>query len=129
MVSSNGGETPSYITSNGTLYICDDYFNPIKISEEVVDVSGGYLRGMYVKKDGSLMSWGRNDCGQLGNGTVTAFSKSTSPQQAVKVMDDVTKVSTSWSYSLAIKMMVVFGDGVTTVMVISILKPVILKRK
>ena len=103
LVSSNGGETPSYITSNGTLYICDDYFNPIKISEEVVDVSGGYLRGMYVKKDGSLMSWGRNDCGQLGNGTVTAFSKSTSPQQAVKVMDDVTKVSTSWSYSLAIK--------------------------
>lgn len=103
LVSSNGEETPSYITSNGTLYICDDYFNPIKISEEVVDVSGGYLRGMYVKKDGSLMSWGRNDCGQLGNGTVTAFSKSTSPQQAVKVMDDVTKVSTSWSYSLAIK--------------------------
>lgn len=50
-----------------------------------------------VGEDGSLWTWGRNDCGQLGNGTT---EDSAIP---VKVMDDVVSVACGDNFTAAIK--------------------------
>jgi alpha-tubulin suppressor-like RCC1 family protein len=36
-------------------------------------VSAGNGHGMALKTDGTLWAWGRNDCGQLGNGTISVY--------------------------------------------------------
>lgn len=38
---------------------------------EVSDIALGDGHAVVLKTDGSVMSWGRNDCGQLGDGTLT----------------------------------------------------------
>jgi len=82
---------------------------PVKIMEDVVQVSAGGHYAAAVKSDGSLWTWGENRYGQLGDGTVTYYdnvhyklidNNKLSPQ---KIMDDVVQVSTGSNKTMAIK--------------------------
>ncbi len=87
---------------------------PVKVMDDVAAVSVSLYHTAAIKTDGSLWTWGLNDCGQLGNGrkgngTVTQeyvdydynydedFQSVVQPiqTQPVKVMDGVRAVSTS----------------------------------
>ena len=58
---------------------------PIKIMDDVVQISAQNETSMAVRADGSLWAWGQNDEGQLGNGS-TCY---TGVRQPVKIMDNV----------------------------------------
>lgn len=60
-------------------------------------LSVGSYHVMAIKADGSLWAWGRNDCGQLGDGTKERR------QSPVKVMENVRSVSTGENNTMAIK--------------------------
>ena len=70
---------------------------PIKIMDDVAAVSAGSGHTAAIKTDGSLWTWGRNDDGQLGDGTTEG--KST----PIKIMDNVATVSAESDYTAAIK--------------------------
>lgn len=57
------------------------------VSGDVVAVSSGYMHHALLKRDGSLWMWGRQLCGEFGNGSTTASA------QPIKVMDGVKQVS------------------------------------
>ena len=57
------------------------------VSSDVVAASSGYMHHALLKRDGSLWMWGRQLCGEFGNGSTTASA------QPVKVMDGVRSVS------------------------------------
>ena len=42
---------------------------PLKVLENVTSVTAGDYSAYAITSDGSLWSWGRNDYGQLGDGT------------------------------------------------------------
>jgi len=81
--------------------------NPVKIMDDVIQVCAGYSNTMAIKSDGTLWAWGRNDDGQLGDGTKET---KVSP---VKIMDDVVQVSTNsnWYSSIYTYTMAVKKDG------------------
>lgn len=91
---------PTFIKSDKTLWICNDYLVPSKVTESVIDVEGSECRGMYIKEDGSLWSWGNNNYGQRGDGFID--EKRTTAKEAVKVMDNVRQISITHDYSLAL---------------------------
>lgn len=64
------------ITRNGWQFVLSD----------VVTASGNLWNGAAVCSDGSLWTWGKNDGGQLGNGTVSKDGTDTPPQH---IMDGV----------------------------------------
>lgn len=77
---------------------------PVKVLDNVASVSCGEPNGRdkaghtaVIKTDGSLWTWGRNNYGQLGNGTTTDSSV------PVKVMDDVVAVTCGMACTAAIK--------------------------
>lgn len=57
------------------------------VAGDVVAVSSGYTHHALIKRDGSLWMWGRQLCGEFGNGSREASAK------PVKVMDGVRQVS------------------------------------
>ncbi len=63
----------------------------------VTDVATGYGHSLFVKDDGTLWSIGRNDYGQLGEGTNT--NRST----PIQIMSDVQSVSAGSIHSLILK--------------------------
>ena len=65
-------------------------------------VSGGGWHSLALKGDGTVWAWGRNDWGQLGDGT---DSNRLTPVQ-VSGLDGMVSVSAGYGYSLAVK-----GDG------------------
>ncbi len=91
---------------------------PVKVLDNVVSVSCGDPNGIdksghtaAIKTDGSLWTWGRNNCGQLGNGTTTDSSV------PVKVMDDVAAVHCGEACTVAIKTdgsLWAWGDPIVT---------------
>lgn len=70
--------------------------NADAIMDEVADISAGVGFYAVVKKDGSLWTWGRNDCGQLGDGTHTNRSN------PVKILEDVIQVSLGARHGAAV---------------------------
>lgn len=60
---------------NGTTYLGDNPANPI------IDVVAGYRATYALAADGTVYAWGRNNVGQLGDGTTT---DRTSPVRVVK---------------------------------------------
>ena len=70
---------------------------PVKVLDNAAAVSCGGDCTAAIKTDGTLWMWGRNDYGQLGNGTETDSST------PVKVLDNVAAVSCGSSTNAAIK--------------------------
>lgn len=78
---------------------------PVKVLDHVVAVSCGNYHTAAVRSDGSLWMWGRNECGQLGNGgDGNAETEHGRPYQDVpaKVMDHVVAVSCGNYHTAAI---------------------------
>ena len=71
-------------------------FNLYNVSPVVKIEAGGY-HSFAIKEDGTLLGWGKNDFGQLGDGTTTQRSI------PVQIMNDVIAVSAGGNHSLAIK--------------------------
>jgi len=69
----------------------------IFVNGEVTAVSSGLMHHALLKKDGSLWMWGRQLCGEFGNGSLAA---SATP---VKVLDGVKSVSCGWQNTAIIK--------------------------
>ncbi|MCL2377051.1 MAG: stalk domain-containing protein [Defluviitaleaceae bacterium] len=69
---------------------------PIRIMEGIVDIAAGIDFSLAVNTNGELFAWGRNDIGQLGDGTRT--NRAT----PVKIMDDVVFVDAGGFTSIAI---------------------------
>lgn len=70
--------------------------NADAIMDDVADISAGVGFYAVVKKDGSLWTWGRNDCGQLGDGTHTNQSN------PVRILEDVIQVSLGARHGAAV---------------------------
>ena len=70
---------------------------PVKIMDNVATISAGGYVVMAVKTDGTLWSWGWNDSGELGDGTL---EKRYTPR---KIMDNVATVSVGGDHVLAVK--------------------------
>ncbi len=106
MLGNGGGNTKGGWNGKGSL--SDDIVVvqsvPVKVLDNVASVSCGESNGIdkaghtaAIKTDGSLWTWGRNNYGQLGNGTTADSSV------PVKVMDDVAAVSCGEACTVAIK--------------------------
>ena len=50
---------------------CVDIPAPLNGLSNVVQIAGGYQHGLALLDDGTVMSWGENGAGQLGDGTTT----------------------------------------------------------
>lgn len=90
-----------------------DYNDEFSISSEVYDESTSYRlfaasktidikAGMYhtiaLKEDGSVWAWGKNDYGQLGNGT----NENSSIPVQVQIDEEVTTMSAGYEHSLLV---------------------------
>ncbi|MBA9084618.1 alpha-tubulin suppressor-like RCC1 family protein [Fontibacillus solani] len=73
---------------------------PIKIAglENIIQIDMSYLHGAALRNDGTVWTWGFNESGRLGDGSVVDRS---SPQQ-VQGLTEVIKVSASYAHSLAL---------------------------
>jgi alpha-tubulin suppressor-like RCC1 family protein len=69
------------------------------IENEAVQIAAGYSHSLALKEDGSVWAWGRNDYGQLGDGTTT--NKSSLVQ--VSGLSQVTRIAAGDYHSLALK--------------------------
>lgn len=72
---------------------------PVKIMDDVMCVSLGFLHSAAVTYDGSLYTWGCNRNGQLGNGK---SGESEIEAEPVKIMDNVRYVSVGDEHSAAV---------------------------
>ncbi len=61
-------------TTNRSLPVSVDVSGALK-NKTVVSVAAGYNHALVICSDGTLISWGNNDYGQLGNGTTTYSSR------------------------------------------------------
>lgn len=128
LVSANHDELPFFIKSDNTLWKCDNNIDPsslnyeyglnydmpafpfcyevrlIKVADSVKYITGGSSRGMYIKEDGSLWSWGEQD-NVIGISNIMNRMKHTTVYNAGKIMDDVKSVSlnNSAGYCLILK--------------------------
>lgn len=60
-------------------------------------LSSGDNAAFFIKEDGTLWGWGKNESGAVGNGTTEPCPT------PVKILDDVVSVETHWACSIAIK--------------------------
>ena len=56
---------------------------PVKIMDDVISISAGMSHNLAIKNDGTLLAWGANTLGQLGDGTLESKSV------PIKIMDGV----------------------------------------
>ena len=84
--------------------VCYDMYQekPRKVLEDVVSVSCGRCHAAAIKKDGTLWTWGLNDCGQLGRkvSDIGGFDNDLVP---TKMMEDVAMVSCGAHHTAALK--------------------------
>jgi hypothetical protein len=68
-----GGDDDGQAGTGGATNACKCVDHPVPIPgvSNAVAIAAGVYGGSAVLADGTIMNWGRNDYGQLGNGTVT----------------------------------------------------------
>lgn len=88
------------VTSDGSMY---DLHSGTYIQDNlrcITSVSGNPSRHVLaLKKDGTVLGWGNNDLGQLGNGT---NENSQYPKQ-VLYLNDIIEISANYDFNLALK--------------------------
>ena len=110
-----GSNHTAVIKNDNTLYMWGDNYlgelgngksgkyeysdTPVKIMDDVICVSLGFLHSAAVTTDGSLYTWGCNRNGQLGNGK---SGESEIEAEPVKIMENVQYVSVGDEHSAAI---------------------------
>ncbi|WP_218154710.1 hypothetical protein [Paenibacillus sp. UNC496MF] len=84
--------------------------NPIQVKNDsglafdsVIAISAGREHYLALKSDGTVWAWGRNDSGQLGDGTVSDFYYYHYTPSQVKGLDSVVAVAAGGLFSLALK--------------------------
>jgi alpha-tubulin suppressor-like RCC1 family protein len=79
---------------------CDNNYLPTKLSTDVkfADISSLYEHILALSKDGKVYAWGRNNYGQLGDGTT---STKYSPE-LIDINDTIIQVSAGEYHSLAL---------------------------
>ncbi len=91
---------------NGKTCIDDSaYDKPVKILDNVADISMGEYHVLALKTDGTLWAWGGNEYGQVGNGENGDLSEMTVDcvvTEPVKIMEHVASIQTCEWESLAI---------------------------
>lgn len=68
------------------------------IDDDVQSVSSGYMHHALIKRDGSLWMWGRQYCGEFGNGSTAASA------EPIKIMDGVKYVSCGLQNTAIVKL-------------------------
>ncbi len=82
------GRRLTYANADDGSYSFSTINNPNRfVDGDVIAVSSGYTHHAVIKHDGSLWMWGRQLCGEFGNGTYEASV------QPIKVMDGVKSVA------------------------------------
>ena len=72
----------------------------VTISTNVKSMCDGSWHQGIIKNDNSLWMWGRNACGQIGNGKTDSYEGQLTP---VKVLDDVKEASLGSRHTVALK--------------------------
>ena len=89
---------------NGTGAIGDKSLVPVRVNgvSDAVAISAGGVHSCALLQNGNISCWGRNDYGQLGNGTGgTEYDRSSVPV-AVEGIEDATAISAGGGHSCAI---------------------------
>jgi len=101
------GATHSLVLMDGqvwfTGYSVDSYALGLSLVEEldgVVAVSANDCYSLALKADGTVWAWGKNSCGQLGNGT--DYTDDPVPQR-VYGLEEIVAISAGSSHALALK--------------------------
>ncbi len=89
-------ETHTFTFSDGSQGSNEACFTPVKIMSNVKKVSG-INHITVIKDDNSLWTWGRNNSGELGDGTTI------SRYTMEKVLDDVADVTSYLGFTIALK--------------------------
>ena len=84
---------------------------PVEVSDlegaEVKAISGGQLHSLALKDDGTVLAWGLNQDGQLGDGTTTDSSSTPvqvkDPNDPSGYLTSVSVIAAGSSHSLALK--------------------------
>lgn len=92
-----GTNTCGLLAINSTTTVCS-FVQEITSSTNWTRSTNGYCHNAGLKSDGSVWSWGRNNCGQLGNGCVVDAS---SPVREITSSTDWCAVSAG-GYGLAV---------------------------
>jgi len=86
-------------------------FRPVKVKlneneylKDIIDIAAGDIHSIALKKDGTVLTWGGNFSGQLGN---LKFENSVYPvfvkYKNGQIVKDVIKVSAGWDFSVILR--------------------------
>ncbi|PWA04230.1 RCC1 domain-containing protein [Flavobacterium psychrotolerans] len=106
VVGNEGGGSISVSTANdcgvgGYSWISVSVGAPLQ-TQTTKRIIGAAAHGLFICGTGSVMAWGQNVYGQLGNGTNGAATDSTIPV-SVNTIDGVTAVYGGWGWNTALK--------------------------
>jgi alpha-tubulin suppressor-like RCC1 family protein len=73
---------------------------PVQVLTDVVAIAAGTYHSLALKSDGTLHAWGRNNYGQLGDGTSGDSNNKNTP---VQVLTDVVAIAAGYNHTLALK--------------------------
>lgn len=96
-ITSNNANTVA-LDSEGNVWTIYNAKDPTKINidAKIVSIDAGQHFTVALDSEGNVWTWGKNDCGQLGDGTTT---ENQTPQ---KVLSNVSMISAGYSCVLAI---------------------------
>lgn len=94
-----GNDSGGQLGDNATL---EDKAKPVVVSgaNQIIAIAAGYFYSLALKSDGTLMAWGNNSKGQLGDSAILADKPT---PVAVSGASDIVAISAGAEHSLALK--------------------------